>query len=423
MPIKNLAMLSVHTSPLAKLGEEKTGGMNVYIKELAQELDHMGISVTIFTRRTTIEQPDIDFGLGGNIRVIHVNAGPPQTIAPEEIYPCLSHFLTGVLTHTTIHNLQFDLIYSHYWLSGWVAHRLKEIWGIPFVQMFHTLGQMKNRILPDYIPPLSPDLRVRTEMHIVRSADRIIAATPAEQAQLLWLYRANRRKIEIISPGVNTGRFYPMSMSEAKKQLGFSSKTNLLVFAGRIEPLKAVDSIMEALHIIQQNMPSLIANLKFCVIGGNLKKLGNGELKRLQQLRIDLGLQNMVKFLGAKNQDELHAYYAASLAIVMPSDYESFGMVALEAMASGTPVIASQIGGLAFLIQDGKTGFLIPARSPSIIAERISSLLMEPERRQQMGIAAAQLGKNYSWSKIAEQLMLIFEQLTKPSAKVSHHTH
>lgn len=419
MKIERIAMLSVHTSPLAQLGGRKTGGMNVYIRELAQELGRRGITVDIFTRRASPDAPEVDYSLGENVRVIHVQAGISQFLSPEEVYCHLSQFTSGVIAFTTRHNLSYDLIYSHYWLSGCVAHQLKVVWGIPFVQMFHTLGHMKNRILPGNVSML-PDMRITTETQIVQWADRIVAATPAEQAQLLWLYRADRRKIVIASPGVNTRRFHPLPEEEAKTRLNIPQDTSLLLFVGRIEPLKAVDTIIEALDIIRRNHPELLETIRLCIIGGNPDDPADPEISHLKHMVAQLHLTPFVDFIGAKDQSLLPYYYAAASAVLVPSDYESFGMVALEAMASGTPVIASEVGGLAFLVKDGKTGFLVPSRDPAALADRITRLLQDPEQQIHMRRASAELARRYTWSAIADQLLPVFDDVvTRP--KVSLH--
>ncbi len=421
MPLNRLGMLSVHTSPLAKLGGEKTGGMNVYIRELATEIGKQGIAVDIFTRRNNVDHAEIDLSLGNNIRVIHISAGPKHYLDPNDIYSYLSEFTAGLIAFTTKHDIQYDAIYSHYWLSGWVAQKLKEIWGTPFAQMFHTLGHMKNRIVPGYLATLPPDSRVITETQITQWADRIIAATPAEQAQLLWLYRADRRKIIVIPPGVNADRFQATSMAEAKSRIGLPQSTNHLLFVGRIEPLKAVDTILLAISHLQQHNPQALRNFQFSIIGGDPNNTTNAELVRLKQLVVDLSLNPFVQFLGAHDQTILRDYYAASLAVVMPSDYESFGLVALEAMASGAPVIASEVGGLAYLVRDGQTGFLIPARDPEALAERILKLINQPELRGEMGQAASELAQSYSWSSIASQIIPLFRELAEQATGgISH---
>lgn len=408
MSVQQIAVLCVHTSPLAPLGGKKTGGMNVYVRELARELSQRGIGVDIFTRRVDAHTPDVDVSLGDRARVIQIACGPSQYLDPIEVYPHLSEFTAGVIAYATRQRLEYDVIYSHYWLSGWVANKLKEVWNAPIVHMFHTLGHMKHRIGVGQV--LLPDVRIATETQIVAWASRIIAATPAEHAQLLWLYRADRRKIVVIPPGVDIQRFQPMPQMEAKQRLGIDR--DLLLFVGRIEPLKAVDMIVEAIDLIRREQMHLVERLSFMVIGGNLDNPAEPELSRLRRLVTSLGLDHMVEFLGAKDQQLLPLYYAASTAVIVPSDYESFGMVALEAMASGTPVIASEVGGLAFLVRDKETGFLVPSRDAGALAEGIATLLSEPSRRKLLGQNAIALAQQYAWPTIVDHLVAVFEEVS-----------
>lgn len=416
MAIKRLAILSLHTSPLAPLGGKKTGGMNVYVRELAVELGKRGIAVDIFTRITAPNTPEIDSSLGDTVRVIHLSCGPAQVMSPDELYPHVSQFAAGVIAFTMKQNIAYDVIYSHYWLSGWVAAKLKEVWQTPFVQMFHTLGHMKNRISSDFVPV--QDTRTTVETQIVRWADRVVAATPAEHAQLLWLYRADRRKIAIVPPGVNVQLFNPLPKAQAKVILGLPKETNLLLFVGRIEPLKAVDTILDAVKRIHETQPEMLDHARFMVIGGDPKN-PDAELKRLMTLASAHHLDDFVVFSGAKDQTQLRYYYAAATGVLMPSDYESFGMVALEAMASGTPVIASEVGGLAFLIRHGETGYLVPTREPDALANRIVDLLQDPHNAAEMGNHAALIARSYGWTHIADQLMALFEEISRKPARMA----
>ena len=416
MGIQRVALLSVHASPLASMGGLKTGGLNIYVRELARELGRRGICVDIFTRRAYAEWPAVDETIGENVRVITIAAGPAAPLTPDEQYEQLSEFTANLMAFATLNCLQYDVVYSHYWLSGWVAAKLKEAWGIRFIHMFHTLGHMKKRIkVSEYY---QPDQRIMTETHILQSADRVIAATPAEQAQLRWLYRARRSQIVVIPPGVNTEHFNQvMSGDAARQQLGLAADCDLLLFVGRIEPLKAVDTILEALRVLRDKAPSLLRSLRFMIIGGDPKGILDQEMSRLQELSGRLGIDGLVSFVGAKEQAELPTYYAAAAAVIMPSDYESFGMVALEAMSSGTPVIASQVGGLQFLVRDRETGFHIPAREPISLADCIIQLLTEPSRARDMGIAASRIAQDYAWSRIAEQLLRVFNEVACPPVK------
>jgi D-inositol-3-phosphate glycosyltransferase len=278
---------------------------------------------------------------------------------------------------------------------------------MPFVQMFHTLGQMKQRIIThDHLP--LPDRRITTETELMGIADALIAATHAEHTQLVWLYRANRHKIEIVPPGMNPDRFHPLPRQIIREQMRLPLDKRLLLFVGRIEPLKGVDTILNALVLLREQQPEALDNLCFMIVGGDPNDLRDSEMKKLRELTSQLDLEEQVCFLGAKEQAQLPAYYAAADAVLVPSDYESFGMVALEAMACGTPVIASEVGGLAYLIKDGETGYLVPVRDASAFAARIGTLISDPHRIEQMGRRAAEHAKHYSWANIAERLLTLF---------------
>jgi len=414
MPIKRIALISVHTSPLAPMGGRKTGGMNVYVRELSHELGKQGYLVDIFTRRSSSSEPDVDTAIGNNVRVIYLSAGPSAPLTPDEHYPYLSEFTANLMSFATLHNIHYDIVYSHYWLSGAVAAKLKEAWGIRFVHMYHTLGHMKKRIRVNEF--YEPDQRIATEAQVLQWADRVIAATPAEQAQLRWLYRANRRQIEVIPPGVNAEHFRDsMSSAEARRALGMDPESNMLLFVGRIEPLKAVDTILEALYVLREKSPRLLRKLHFVIVGGNPDSKHDFEMQRLQDMSIEFGIEQFVSFVGAKEQSQLPMYYSAATAVVMPSDYESFGMVALEAMSCGTPVIASQVGGLQFLVRDQETGFHIPTREPISLAECIIALMSDPSKTLSMGLSASRIAREYTWSQIAARLLRVFEAVAAHS--------
>ncbi len=410
MSIKRIAFLSVHTSPVAPMGGKKTGGMNVYIRELSRELGKQGYEIDIFTRRSSCNEPIIDYSIGENVRVIYLNAGPVVPLTPDEHYPYLSEFTSNLIAYATLNKIQYDVLYSHYWLSGWVAAKLKEIWGIGFVQMFHTLGHMKQRIAKK---PYIPNTRILTETYILQFADCIVAATPAEEEQLNSLYNADPKRITIIPPGVNIEHFRSViSSADAKQKVGLEPDSEMLLFVGRIEPLKAVDTILEAVYIVKMRSPEWLNRLRLVIVGGDPSSTKDSEMQRLRKMTSQLKIEQYVDFVGAKEQSLLPTYYSAATVVVMPSDYESFGMVALEAMATGTPVIASQVGGLAHLVRDRQTGFHIPARDSEALADRIMKLLAEPCRRRRMGETASQIAKEYVWSSIAKRIIQTFDDVT-----------
>jgi len=414
LPIERVAMLSVHTSPLAALGQKKTGGMNVYVRDFTRELARQGVQVDIFTRAVDPAEPYIQYDLGCGCRVVNVPAGPMTTLPNDSLANYLDEFAAGVLEFARVYGLRYDLIHSHYWLSGLVAGKLRQTWGpTPVVHMYHTLGHMKNQIAQDD-SELVASVRLMGETQTMHIADRLIAATPAERAQLINLYGADPAKISVISPGVDLRRFEPQPQCRAKKQLGIPYEQHLALFVGRIEPLKGVDTLLEAASILKEQHPAALKNVRIGIIGGN-PAAPDDDMRRLQRLHAQLNLAGVVEFLGAREQSLLPNYYAAADMVVMPSHYESFGMVALEAMAMGTPVIASNVGGLAHLVQDGATGYLIPPRQPHLLAERMRRLLTNEPLRQQLAAQAREYARRYDWANIVNQMLGEYAVLSEPA--------
>lgn len=408
---RRVAMLSVHTCPLAMLGGKKTGGMNVYVRDLSRALGRRGIQVDIFTRSQDDCVPAVSHELGENGRVIHIAAGPEAPIPVAEVENYLDDFVAGVLAFAAAEGIQYDLIHSHYWLSGLVAEKLRDAWGAPIVQMFHTLGHMKNRIALSDSERATP-ARIAGEKAVIQLADQIVAATPAEVSQLTWLYEADPDKISVIPPGVDLERFQPIDPKTAKKTVGIPCGDTNILFVGRIEPLKGIDTLLRAMALIQKRCPHAVENTCVAIIGGDpWSDDPDEEMARLQALREELEIHDLVTFLGSKDQEILPNYYAAAEMVVMPSHYESFGMVALEAMAMGTPVIASEVGGLAYLVQDGINGFHIPSRDPEALAERMYALLNDENCRKMLGRQARQYAQKYDWSIITERMVGLYEQV------------
>lgn len=407
-----VAMLSVHTCPLAMLGGKKTGGMNVYVRDLSRVLGQLGITVDVFTRSQDDCVPMVNHDLGERARVIHIPAGPQAPIPVAEVGNYLDEFAAGVAQFATAEDVHYDIIHSHYWLSGIVAEKLEQFWGeTPIVHMFHTLGHMKNRIATTPQEGAPPE-RLEGESRVLEIANRIIAATPAEQAQLNWLYGADMDKVTVIPPGVDLERFHPIDKSEAKNRVGIPCGDKNIMFAGRIEPLKGIDTLIQAMALIKQRYPEVVDNTCVAIIGGDpWSDNPDAEMARLQAMRQNLDIHDIVLFLGAKDQDVLPNYYAAAEMVIMPSHYESFGMVALEAMAMGRPVIASEVGGLAYLIQDGINGYHVPTRDPEALAERIYELLSNPDCRKEMGHAARKFAERFDWPIIARRMISTYQLL------------
>ncbi len=409
----NIAMISYHTCPLAELGGKNTGGMNVYVRELTRYLGRAGVHVDVFTRSQDEHIPQVSHDLGYFNRVVHIPAGPEISLPKSQLAEYTGTLANGIMDFAAKKNIQYDLIHAHYWMSGMAGALLKEAWGVPMLQMFHTLGLMKLRIgrTPE---EREGKYRIDGERFVIEQADRIIAATEAERSQLESLYGVNDHKVTIIPPGVDTHYFYPIPEDEAKEAIGISPNDRMALFVGRIEPLKGVDTLIRAMAIVKKKCKTFVCPHYLIIIGGD--PFGESqdmtdEMKRLQGLCQDLGLGEMVLFLGKRGQQTLPYYYSAAEVVVMPSHYESFGMVALEAMACGTPVIASRVGGLALLVQEGETGFFVPAQDPDALAEKLRLLFVNHDLRARFGEQAVAYARDFSWELIAAQILEVYQSL------------
>ena len=415
-----IAMISYHTCPLATLGGKDTGGMNVYVRELTRQLGKMGIHVDVFTRSQDDHVPHVLHELGYGNRVVHVPAGPEHPVPKQELATYIPEFVKGIKAFANEKGIRYDIIHSHYWMSGLAAAALSDHWdGAPIIHMFHTLGEMKNRIARSE-EEREGEYRINGEKQVLRRADRIVVATLAELTQLRFLYKAEQNKMVIIPPGVDVSHFYPIPSDEAKLYVGLKPDARMILFVGRIEPLKGVDTLIQAMACLQLKEASKPVHL--AIIGGDPSASPEemtAEMARLQKLCDDLGLDQTVVFLGKRDQDRLPYYYSAAEVLVMPSHYESFGMVALEAMACGTPVIASEVGGLAYLVRDGETGFTIPAEEPDTLCEKLTWLLNDPDLHEKMSSQAAEYAQDYAWEKIAAQIVDVYRELVPEEPKVS----
>jgi D-inositol-3-phosphate glycosyltransferase len=411
-----IAMLSYHTCPLATLGGKDTGGMNVYVRELTRQLGQMGIHVDVFTRSQDEHVPHVLHDLGYGNRVVHVPAGPEHPIAKQELADYIPQFVEGIKAFACEKGIKYDIIHSHYWMSGLAAASLSDHWdGTPIVHMFHTLGEMKNRIARSEAER-EGEYRINGEKRVLGRVNRVVVATLAELTQLRFLYKADANKMVVIPPGVDVSHFYPIPSDEAKMYVGLKPSDRMVLFVGRIEPLKGVDTLIQAMSCLQltEERPVHLA-----IIGGDPSASPEEmtvEMARLQKLCDDLSVGQTVVFLGKRDQDRLQYYYSAAEMVVMPSHYESFGMVALEAMACGTPVIASEVGGLAYLVRDGETGFTIPDQEPEALCEKLSWLLNDRQLHEMMSSNAAQYAQDYAWEKIAVQIIEVYKGLLQGAA-------
>lgn len=414
-------MLSYHTCPLATLGGKHTGGMNVYVRELTRHLGMLDIHVDVFTRSQDEHVPHVLHDLGCGNRVVHIPAGPESPTSKNDLPRYLPEFAEGIRQFAQSKGIHYDLIHSHYWMSGVAAEMLAKEWQVPVIQMFHTLGVMKNLIARDDSERES-EFRIETEKHLAQFADKIVIATPAEKQQLIKYYDVDEQKLAIIPPGVDTSRFYPIPEDEARAVIGIPPNNCMILFVGRIEPLKGIETLLRAIALLLQTEDLEECNYYLAIIGGEPD--GNGEeadseMTRLQNLSRELGIHDVVIFLGKRSQDTLPYYYSAAQVVVVPSHYESFGMVALEAMACGTPVIASQVGGLAYLVKDGKTGYVVPEGNPEALEQALKKLIEAPTLREQMCDQAVEYARSYDWGIIAKKVARLYEALCRESIQES----
>jgi D-inositol-3-phosphate glycosyltransferase len=392
-------MLSLHTSPLAPLGKSaEAGGMNVYVRELARELGKHGLIVDIFTRWTDPTTPRI-LPLGERVRVVHIKAGPIARLSKNDLFQHVPEFVRRVQQFAECEQHGYNLIHSHYWLSGVAGMQLAEDWDIPHMTMFHTLARLKQQARPEEV---ETPLRIEYEGRIISSVDRIAVATPDERDQLARIYGVSRQRMTIVPCGVDLRHFHPLDRQQARASLGLNGKPTLL-FVGRPDPLKGGDMLIQAASLLQQ--PATVV-----MVGGNLE--GDPELDRLRVVAREQGMEEEVRFVGAVPQEDLPHFYSAADLMVVPSYYESFGLVAVESLACGTPVIASKVGGLQYIVQDGENGFLIPWRCAGLFAEKIDAVLSDDTLLEELRASARPSVTRYSWRMVAAQIRQVYDTLT-----------
>ena len=403
--MNHLAVLSLHTSPLAQPGSGDGGGMNVYVRELVSALAQAGVSSSVYVRRWDEELPEV-VEVEPGFRVVHVDAGPPD-LAKEDLPAVVGDFAAGVRRHLEAAP-PVTALHANYWLSGVAAHRLKHELGLPLVTTFHTLARVKAEY-GDHEPPH----REEGEAEIVGCADVLLASCQAEADQLVEHYDADPARIEIVPPGVDHAFFSPGDRAGARQAVGLDDRP-VVLFVGRIQPLKRLDVAVEALA----QLPSAVGpagEAQLVVVGGASGSDGPGELARIQA-RIDaLGLAGRVRFVPPQPHHLLSTWYRAADAVVVPSRSESFGLVALEAAACGTPVVAADVGGLTTLVDDGVTGFLVDGPDPARYADRLAALLGDPDAARAMGAAAARRAAGSTWSTTAARLRRVYGDLAARS--------
>lgn len=413
-----VAVLSVHTSPLARLGSHDSGGMNVYVRRLSEELGRLGLEVDVFTRRSDSHMPAVvEFGPG--VRLLNVKAGPTRYISKRNLVDYLPEFVAGVKRVSDGLPGGYALVHGHYYLSGWVGAVLAHCWQVPHVQSFHTLARVKNSALPE-TATLESVRRIDMEAKVMASTDRIVATSPTDKQDIVRHYGIAPHKISVVPPGLDLSLFHPLDRQLARRQVGLNGR-RMLLFVGRMDRIKGVETLLRMAGEMIAADPQL--RLSVLIVGGDRQVRvvddASRELVRLRALVSELGLRRVVKFVGPKEQVELPAYYAAADVCVVPSYAESFGMVAVEAMACGTPVVASRVGGLQSTVVDGVTGFLVPSGRPDEFARRVRQLLDSDELRDRLGRAAVQAASRYRWPSVARQLEGLYASLLAQPAQIA----
>jgi len=403
---RRVATLSVHTSPLDQPGTGDAGGMNVYVVELSRRLAALGIEVDIFTRTTSSSLEPV-VRLGDGITVRHVTAGPFEGLAKNDLPAQLCAFTSGVMRAEAMREPGwYDVVHSHYWLSGQVAWLAKERWGVPLVHSFHTLAKVKNAALADGDEP-EPAARVIGEEQVVEAADRLVASTDDEADQLVRLYGADPARVVTVAPGVDLDRYVPGDRAAARRTVGLADGDVLLLFVGRIQPLKAPDVLIRAAASLLERDPSLRSRLVVAVVGGPSGS-GTRDPERLDALARELGVSDVVRFEPPVPPDRLVAYYRAAEAVVVPSYNESFGLVALEAQACGTPVVAASVGGLRTAVRDGVSGVLVDGHDPRDYAAVLRRLIDSPAERDRLGRGAVAHAAAFGWDATAAGILDVY---------------
>jgi D-inositol-3-phosphate glycosyltransferase len=412
--MRRLAVLSLHTSPLAQPGTGDGGGMNVYVRELSSALARAGVECDVFTRAWADDLP-ATVSIEPGFRVHHVSAGPPTPIAKESLPRVVDEFADGVLKRMqtseslgTDEDLPFDAVHANYWLSGMAGHIIKHRMNLPLVSTFHTLDRVKAEASPEEVEADSPHRRAEAEAAIIQCSDTVLASCSVEAAQIHELYDADPSRIRIVAPGVDHAFFGPGDRRQARRALGLPGQGPLLLFVGRIQPLKGVAVAVQAVAALADDQ----ADARLVIVGGPSGPQGEAEVERMRAMVDDLGLGEQVVFVPPRPHELLSTYYRAADVCLVPSRSESFGLVALEAAACGTPVVASDVGGLRSLIDHGRTGYLVEEPSPEAFAAWVRQILAEPLLAERLSTGAVLRARRYTWARAAHLLREIYAELT-----------
>lgn len=406
--MKKVAFISEHASPLATIGGADSGGQNVYVAQLSMELSKQGFEVDIFTRWENPQDPEEVHWMPG-VRVIHVQAGPKKEIAKEELWPHMEEFFENMYFYIAANRKIYQLFHANFWMSGYVAMRLMERLHIPYVITFHALGAIRKIHQKDL--DKFPAERVSIETLVASQASKIIAECPQDRCDLMEHYKVPSHKIEVIPCGFNEQEFFPVPFEEACEKIGLSKDPIYFLQLGRMVPRKGVDNVIRAFSLLTTEYP----NLRLLIVGGSKTKeeiLKDEHVSKLHQLADELGVADKVIFEGRKQRSELKYYYSAASLFISTPWYEPFGITPLESMACGTPVIGSDVGGLKHSIIDGKTGFLVPPKSPKTLANRMRQILNDSFLRNEMAKASfVRVQENFTWNLVARSVKNLYAKV------------
>ncbi len=413
--MRSLAVLSMHTSPLAQPGTGDGGGMNVYVRELSAALARTGVECDVYIRAWSSTLP-ATVRVEPGLRVHHVPAGPLAHLPKEALPGVVDEFTEGVLARMTAGPAGWgadrdehgpDAIHANYWLSGMAGHVLKHELGLPLVSTFHTLDRVRAEASPEDVGAAEPARRAEAEARVIGCSDAVLASCTVEARQISELYGGEPSRIEIVPPGVDHAFFSPGHRPQARRALGLPEDRPVLLFVGRIQPLKAARVAVETLARLERGRGAVLV-----VVGGPSGPRGDDELARLHALVAELGLGASVRFVPPQRHEMLSTYYRSADVCLVPSRSESFGLVALEAAACGTPVVASAVGGLRTLVDHGRTGFLVEGGDPTRFAGYVAHLLADTQMATEMAVNAAARARAYTWSGAAARLRSLYAELT-----------
>ena len=401
-------MISLHTSPLDQPGTGDAGGLNVYVIELSKRLAQRGIDVDIFTRATASTLPPVTRTADG-VTVRHITAGPFEGLAKAELPGQLCTFAREVLRAEAGQNEgHYDAVHSHYWLSGQVGALARDRWGVPLVHSMHTMAKVKNDALADGDTP-EPAARMIGEEQVVHAADMLIANTDSEAKQLINLYDADAGRVEVVHPGVDLDVFRPTSKAAARAAFGLPADAHVLLFAGRIQPLKAPDVLLRAVADLLERSPELRSSVVVPIVGGPSGS-GLDHPESLADLAAALGLEDVVRFVPPVAQDELARWYAAATLVAVPSYNESFGLVAVEAQAVGTPVVAAAVGGLTTVVRDGDSGLLVEGHDPRAWSDALRRIVTDDDLRARLEAGAVEQAGQFSWERTTDRTLEVYRR-------------